>query len=99
MERKVSQQRGRILPVAVFAAVAAMSSGAMASTLTQNTSWTIDRSGTTTKYRVTAYGDSIYAGYYGSISRVAKRAPPWGEGEYLSARLHADVEVFPPATS
>jgi hypothetical protein len=35
---------------------------AAASTLNQNVSWTIDRAGTSTKYRVAAYGDSIYAG-------------------------------------
>ena len=40
-------------------------SGARANTVTQNTSWTIDRPGTSTTYRVTAYGDSIYAGYHG----------------------------------
>jgi lysophospholipase L1-like esterase len=66
----------------------------MATTLTQNTSWTIDRAGTTAKYRVTAYGDSIYAGYYGSISRVAKRAAPWADGEYLQKLWNSDVEVI-----
>jgi len=71
-----------------------MSSEAMATTLTQNTSWTIDRAGTTAKYRVTAYGDSIYAGYYGSISRVAKRAAPWADGEYLQKLWNSDVEVI-----
>ena len=44
---------------------------ALASTLTQNLTWTIDRSGTSAKYRVVAYGDSIYAGYNGSLGRVA----------------------------
>jgi lysophospholipase L1-like esterase len=71
-----------------------VTSEATANTVTQNTSWTIDRSGTTTKYRVAAYGDSIYAGYYGSISRVAKRAAPWAEGEYLSQLWNADIEVM-----
>jgi lysophospholipase L1-like esterase len=74
--------------------VVAVGSEATASTITQNTSWTIDRSGTTTKYRVTAYGDSIYAGYYGSLSRVAKRAAPWADGEYLSQAWNADMEVI-----
>jgi lysophospholipase L1-like esterase len=67
---------------------------AMANTLTQNMSWTIDRAGTTAKYRVTAYGDSIYAGYYGSISRAAKRAAPWADGEYLAKLWNADIEVM-----
>lgn len=75
-------------------AAALLATSAAASTLTQNTSWTIDRSGTSTKYRVAAYGDSIYAGYYGSISRVAKRAAPWVEGEYLSQAWNADIEVI-----
>ena len=48
---------------------------AAANTLTQNVSWTIDRAGTTTKYRVVAYGDSIYAGYNGSITSAAKSPP------------------------
>jgi len=72
---------------------------AWASTVTQNTSWTIDRAGTSTSYRVVAYGDSIYAGYYGSISRVARRAGPWAEGEYLSQQWNADVEVMRRAKS
>ena len=46
---------------------------AAANTLTQNVSWTIDRAGTTTKYRVVAYGDSIYAGYNGSTDRKSTR--------------------------
>jgi lysophospholipase L1-like esterase len=75
-------------------ALALLATSAAASTITQNTSWTIDRSGTSTRYRVVAYGDSIYAGYYGSISRVAKRAAPWVEGEYLSQSWNADIEVI-----
>lgn len=74
--------------------VVAVGSEATASTITQNTSWTIDRAGTTTKYRVTAYGDSIYAGYHGSLSSVAKRAAPWADGEYLSQAWNADMEVI-----
>ncbi|MFN2377143.1 MAG: SGNH/GDSL hydrolase family protein, partial [Candidatus Binatia bacterium] len=78
----------------VAAVLAASASQAFASTITQNTSWTIDRSGTTTNYRVVAYGDSIYAGYNGSLSNVARRAAPWAEGEYLSAAWNADIEVI-----
>ena len=77
----------------------ALAGAAHASTVTQNTSWTIDRAGTTTSYRVTAYGDSIYAGYYGSISRVAKRAAPWVDGEYLSQLWNADIQVYRRAKS
>ena len=61
-----------LVPLLGLCAVALVGSEAMASTITQNMSWTIDRAGTTTKYRVTAYGDSIYAGYRGSLSSVAQ---------------------------
>lgn len=67
---------------------------AFANTLTQNTSWTIDRSGTSTKYRVTAYGDSIFAGYNGAISSVDKRAASLVQGEYLSNAWGTDIEVI-----
>ena len=65
---------------------------AAASTLNQNVSWTIDRAGTTTKYRVTAYGDSIYAGYNGSTTNAAKYAATTIDAEYLSALWNADIE-------
>ena len=75
------------------------SAPALASTLTQNLSWTINRSGTSTVYRVVAYGDSIYAGYYGSLGRVAKRAAPTVDGEYLSKLWNADIQVVRRAKS
>jgi lysophospholipase L1-like esterase len=65
---------------------------ASANTLTQNVSWTIDRAGTSTKYRVVAYGDSIYAGYNGSITNAARFAAPTVDAEYLSALWNADIE-------
>jgi lysophospholipase L1-like esterase len=92
------KRRSGLVPL-VFAAAVVMSSEAMATTLTQNLSWTIDRAGTTTKYRVTAYGDSIYAGYYGSLSRVAKRAAPTVDGEYLAKLWNADIQVVRRAKS
>jgi lysophospholipase L1-like esterase len=84
---------------AVAAAVVLMGSAAAASTLTQNLTWTIDRAGTSTKYRLVAYGDSIYAGYYGSLSRVAKRAAPTVDGEYLAKLWNADIETVRRAKS
>ena len=85
----------RRLHVAVGLCVAVLGSvPAMANTLTQNMSWTIDRSGTSTKYRVTAYGDSIYAGYYGSITNAAVWAAPTVDGEYLSNLWGTDVETI-----
>jgi lysophospholipase L1-like esterase len=92
MEHTLSRRLARIALLATFAI--GMASEVGASTVTQNTSWTIDRSGTTAKYRVVAYGDSIYAGYHGSISNVAKRAAPWVDGEYLSQAWNSDMEVI-----
>ena len=74
----------------VFGLVAPVS----ASTINQNTSWTIDRAGTSVKYRVVAYGDSIYAGYRGSVTNVARRAAPMVDGEYLSTKWGTDIEVI-----
>jgi lysophospholipase L1-like esterase len=82
-----------------LALAALLASPVLANTLTQNVSWTIDRSGTTAKYRVTAYGDSIYAGYYGSLSRAAKRAGPHVDGEYLSQLWNSDIQVVRRAKS
>ena len=73
-------------------ALLAIGSEASASTLNQNVSWTIDRAATTTKYRVVAYGDSIYAGYNGSISNAAKYSAPTVGAEYMSALWNADIE-------
>ncbi len=78
-----------VLPALALLAVGA---DAAANTLTQNVSWTIDRAGTTTKYRVVAYGDSIYAGYNGSTTNAAKYAAPTVDAEYLSALWNADIE-------
>lgn len=79
----------RLLPAL---AIAACASQAAASTLNQNVSWTIDRAGTTSKYRVVAYGDSIFAGYNTSVSNAAKYAAPTVQAEYLSALWNADIE-------
>ena len=81
---------GRRLMAAL--ALLLVGSAAAANTLTQNVSWTIDRAGTATKYRVVAYGDSIYAGYNGSTFNAAKYAAPTVDAEYLSAVWNADIE-------
>jgi lysophospholipase L1-like esterase len=69
-----------------------LGSGLAASTLNQNVSWTIDRAGTTAKYRIVAYGDSIYAGYNGSFNSVARFSAPTVVAEYLAALWNADIE-------
>jgi lysophospholipase L1-like esterase len=83
----------RVTWAAGAAAALGLGASAYASTINQNTSWTIDRAGTSTRYRVVAYGDSIYAGYRGSVFNVAKRSAPWVDGEYLSNRWGTDIEV------
>ena len=72
---------------------------AYASTLTQNLSWTIDRAGTTAKYRVTAYGDSIYAGYNTSLFNIALFAAPTTDADYLQNKWNADMEIHRRAKS
>jgi lysophospholipase L1-like esterase len=78
--------------LAAAVVLALLGGHAAANTLNQNVSWTIDRSGTTAKYRIVAYGDSIYAGYNGSISNAAKYSAPTVDAEYLSALWNADIE-------
>jgi lysophospholipase L1-like esterase len=78
---------------------ALLSTAVTANTVTQNLSWTINRSGATQKVRVVAYGDSIFAGYYGSISSVAKRAAPNVDGEYAQKAWNANVEIYRRAKS
>jgi lysophospholipase L1-like esterase len=79
----------QLLPTLALLVVGAQ---AAANTLTQNVSWTIDRAGTSTKHRIVAYGDSIYAGYNGSTTSAAKYAAPTVDAEYLSALWNADIE-------
>jgi lysophospholipase L1-like esterase len=69
-----------------------LSSETAANTLNQNSTWTIDRAETAVRYRVVAYGDSIYAGYNGSTYNVARYAAPTVDAEYLSALWKADIE-------
>jgi lysophospholipase L1-like esterase len=79
----------RLLPALALALAAG---GAVANTLNQNVSWTINRAGTTAKFRLVAYGDSIYAGYNGSAFNAARFSAPTVDAEYLSAKWNADVE-------
>ena len=93
-----NQNRGavrRVLPVLLLA----LGGQAIGNTLNQNVSWTVDRAGTTAKYRVVAYGDSIYAGYNGSVSNAAKYSAPTVDAEYLSATWNADIESIRRAKS
>jgi lysophospholipase L1-like esterase len=83
--------RAQRLTLAGFALLA-LTGQALGNTLNQNVSWTIDRAGTTTKFRSVAYGDSIYAGYTGSTTSAARYSAPTVQAEYLSALWNADIE-------
>src|SRR5688500_9441688 len=96
MHKQIRRALGRYLPAAILLATSA---SALGNTLNQNVSWTVDRAGTTAKYRVVAYGDSIYAGYNGSISNAARYAAPTVDAEYLSATWNADIESIRRAKS
>lgn len=87
-------QRPPLLIVALALVAAAPERSAHASTIAQNVSWTIDRPDTDEKYRVVAYGDSIFSGYQGSISDVAIYAAPTVDGEYASNLWGTDVETI-----
>src|ERR1700741_4020590 len=84
--------RGPLRPLVPALLLLGFGAEAGADTLTQNVSWTIDRPGTSTKYRLVAYGDSIYAGYNTGITTAAKYAAPTVDAEYLSALWNADIE-------
>jgi lysophospholipase L1-like esterase len=92
MRKNTTAQR-RLLTLVLATASLAVSGEALANTLTQNSSWTISR-GAAKKYRVVAYGDSIFAGYNGSISSVDRRAASWVQGEYLSNAWGTDIDVI-----
>src|SRR3954471_22101012 len=85
------------LPARAFGVIAslavALSGSANANTITQNTSWRITRTGSTATYQIVAYGDSIYAGYNGSLFSVLRRAGPWVDGEYLGKLWNANIQV------
>jgi cysteine-rich repeat protein len=63
-----------------------------ASTIAQNSSWTVTRTGATQTLRIVAYGDSIFAGYTGATT-VARRAAPYVTGEYCAALLGQNVQI------
>ncbi len=96
MKHAIRGTLSRALPAV---ALVALSAPVLGNTLNQNVSWTVDRSGTTTKYRIVAYGDSIYAGYNGSISNAARYAAPTVDAEYLAALWNADIESIRRAKS
>jgi len=82
-----------LLVLPLLAAAVAVATNAAASTIAQNVSWTIDRPESEEKYRIVVYGDSIFAGYKGSISEVAINAAPNVDGEAASNEWGTDVEV------
>ncbi len=67
-------------------------SGARATTIAQNSSWTVSRPGATETWRVVAYGDSIFAGYTGATT-AARRAAPYVMAEYCAALNGRNINV------
>jgi lysophospholipase L1-like esterase len=90
---KWAQRLQRVMLLGVCAAAVSLSAEVNASTINQNTSWTITKSGSSTTYRVVGYGDSIFAGYYGQLFSVAKRAAPYTDGEYAYFPWNTNVLV------
>jgi lysophospholipase L1-like esterase len=86
--------------LALGAAIATVvSATAGASTIAQNSSFTITRPDADPgNLRIVAYGDSIYAGYI-SIFSVARRAAPHVAGEYAAPMYGRNVEVIRRAQS
>lgn len=89
MSKRLRHCLRKLVPLVPILALCAEAS---ASTLNQNASWTIARSGASAKYRSVAYGDSIYAGFNGSISSAAKYSAPTVDAEYLAALWGANIE-------
>ncbi|HYC53522.1 MAG TPA: SGNH/GDSL hydrolase family protein [Candidatus Binatia bacterium] len=88
-----------IVATATLLAAVAIASPAAANTIAQNVSWTIEREAPVAKYRLTAYGDSLYAGYQGSVSKVATWNAPNVFGEYASNHWNADIDIIRRAKS
>src|SRR5882724_7015540 len=84
---------GALLAIVVLTAVEAG-----ATTIAQNSSWTVTRTGATQTLRIVAYGDSIFAGYT-SATNIARRAAPYVTGEYCAALLGQNVQIHRRCTS
>jgi lysophospholipase L1-like esterase len=89
----------RVAAGAIGAGLALAAVGASASTINQNTTWTVNNAATSTKYRFVGYGDSIFAGYAGSVTSVRRRAAPMVAGEYATYPWNADIEIIRRAKS
>lgn len=89
----IRSQRRRLQLLLALLAIPATATTVMANSIAQNLAWTIDRPESETRHRIVAYGDSIFAGYRGSISKVAIWASPTVSGDYASARWGTDVET------
>ncbi len=88
-ERKM---RGALLAGLMTAVLLTFAATAGATTIAQNSSWTVSRTGATQTVRVVAYGDSIFAGYTGATT-ACRRAAPYVLGEYLATVLGQNVQV------
>jgi cysteine-rich repeat protein len=81
MEKRI---RDLVLLCALVGATVVIAVDAGATTIAQNSSWTVTRPGATQTLRIVAYGDSIFAGYTNATT-VCRRAAPLVAGEYCAA--------------
>ena len=80
----------RLWALVALASLVAVEAGA--STIAQNSAWTVTRTGATDTLRIVAYGDSIFAGYTNATT-VARRAAPYVAGEYCAALWGQNINV------
>jgi hypothetical protein len=84
--------------LAAMALVMVAATVASATTIAQNSSWTVTRPGATETLRAVAYGDSIFAGYI-SIFSVTKRSAPHVHAEYMAALYGQNIQTIRRAQS
>ncbi len=84
-------QSARIAAVLAVASLLAVQAGA--STIAQNSGWTVTRPDSSETLRVVAYGDSIFAGYISAFS-IARRGAPLVAGEYGAALWGQNMQVI-----
>jgi hypothetical protein len=82
-----------VVRLGVLLAISSMAAGtAGATTVAQNTSWNVVRTGAEDTLRIVAYGDSIKAGYI-SATTVARRASTHVAAEYGAALWGQNIEI------
>jgi hypothetical protein len=84
--------RNNAIRLGVTLAISALAGTAGATTVAQNTSWNVVRTGAQDTLRIVAYGDSIKAGYV-NASTIARRASTHVAAEYGAALWGQNIEI------